>query len=196
MRLRSSFSLSMVFASALIFAQSEPPPRGGAALRIDGKAVTIDYGRPALRGRKIVDLLSKLPPDRIWRAGDNQVTMLTTEGRISVGNAEVSRGIYSLYVHIPQDGDWSLVLNSDPGIELIKIYPKAPDRVAHAFWPRLDGYTKNIADKEVARVPMQKESVYSPIDLFTITLDPKGNGGLLKMSWGETSYSVDITPAK
>ena len=172
MRLRSSFLLSMLIACAVVFAQSGPAPRGNAALRIDGKAVVVDYGRPALKGRAMDALLSKLPQDRIWRAGDNQVTMLTTEGKIMVGDKEVPRGIYSLYVHIPQAGDWSLVLNTDPGIELIKIYPKAPDRVAHAFWPRLDGYTKNVADKEVARVPMKKESVSSPVDTFTITLEP------------------------
>ena len=196
MRLRPSLFLSVLLASAMIFAQGGPAPRGNAAIRIDGKAVTVDYGRPALKGRTMDALLSKLPPDRIWRAGDNQVTMLTTEGRIVVGNTEVARGIYSLYVHIPQDGDWSLVLNSDPGIELIKIYPKAPDRVAHAFWPRLDGYTKNVADKEVARVPMKKETVSAPVDPFTIALEPKGSSGVLKMSWGETSYSVDIAPPK
>jgi hypothetical protein len=141
-------------------------------------------------------LLAKLPADRIWRAGDNQVTTLTTEGKILIANKEVAPGKYSLYVHIPQDGDWSLVLNTDPGIELIKIYAKAPDSVAHALWPRLDGYTKNIADKEVARLTMKKEGVSAPIDLFTIALEPKGNGGVLKMSWGETAYSIDIAPAK
>ena len=156
----------------------------------------MDYGRPALKGRSMDALLAQLPPDRIWRAGVNQVTTLATAGKILVGDKEVAPGKYSLYVHIPQEGSWSLVLNTDPGIELIKIYAKAPDAVAHALWPRLDGYTKNIADKEVARVSMKKEGVSASADTFTIELEPKGTGGVLKMSWGETSYSIDIAPAK
>jgi hypothetical protein len=196
MRLRPSFLLSLLFTGAVILAQSGTAPRGNAKLMIGGKAITVDYGRPALKGRAMDALLAKLPPDRIWRAGDNQVTTLNTEGKIMVGNKEVAPGKYSLYVHIPQEGDWALVLNTDPGIELVKIYAKAPPAVAHELWPRLDGYTKNIADKEVVRVSMNKESISAPADLFTIELEPKGNSGALKMSWGETSYSVDIKPAK
>ncbi len=196
MRLRASAFLSVLFTGAVIFAQSGPAPRGNAKITIGGKTITVDYGRPALKGRSMDALLGKLPPDRIWRAGDNQVTTLTTEGKIAVGNKEVAAGKYSLYVHIPQEGDWSLVLNTDPGIELVKIYAKASPSVAHEPWPRLDGYTKNIADKEVARVSMKKGSVSAPADLLTIELEPKGDGALLKMSWGDTSYSVDIKSAE
>jgi hypothetical protein len=196
MRLRPSILLSMLLASTIIFAQNPPSQRGSAKLALGGKEITIDYGRPALKGRSMDALLAKLPPDRIWRAGDNQVTTLTTEGNVMVGDKEVAAGKYSVYVHIPQEGDWSLVLNTDPGIELIKIYAKAPESVAHALWPRLDGYTKNIADKEVARIPMKKESLSAPVDLFTIALEPEGKAGVLKMSWGDSSYSVDIKPAK
>jgi hypothetical protein len=192
MRFRFSVVLSVLFTAAILLAQGGPVPRGDAKITISGKTITVDYGRPALKGRSMDALLSKLPPDRIWRAGDNQVTTLTTSGKIMIGNKEVPQGKYSLYVHIPQDGDWSLVLNTDPGIELIKIYAKAPPNLAHELWPRLDGYTKNIADKEVARVPMKKESVSAPVDPFTIELGPTGNGGVLKMSWGETSYSIDV----
>jgi Protein of unknown function (DUF2911) len=196
MRLRPLFFLSLLMAGALIFAQSGPAPRGNARLSIAGKEIVVDYGRPALKGRSLDALLAKLPSDRIWRAGDNQVTTLTTEGKIMVGHTAVPPGKYSVYVHIPQDGDWSLVLNTDPGIELIKIYAKAPEPVAHALWPRLDGYTKNIADKEVARVAMKKESLSAAVDPFTIALEPNGDGGVLKMTWGENCYSVDIAPSK
>ena len=60
--------------------RAEPPPRPS-----DGKKVAVDYGRPALKGRKLDELLKQLPADRIWRAGENQVTTLTTEGDILVG---------------------------------------------------------------------------------------------------------------
>jgi hypothetical protein len=191
MRLRAAI-LSVSLTGALLFAQGGPAPRGNPKITIGGKTITVDYGRPALKGRSLDTLLAKLPPDRIWRAGDNQVTTLNTDGKITIGGKDVAAGKYSLYVHSPPEGDWSLVLNSDPGIELIKIYAKAPESVAHALWPRLDGYTKNVADKEIARIPMKKGSVSAPVDTFTIELESKGQGALLKMSWGETSYSIDV----
>ena len=90
MRLRLSVPLSVLFTGALIFAQSGPAPRGAANISFGGKTITVDYGRPALKGRPLDVLLGKLPPDRIWRAGDNQVTTLTTDGKISVGAVDES----------------------------------------------------------------------------------------------------------
>src|SRR5688572_10657567 len=63
-------------------ARAEAPPReprGKATIAVAGKNVTIDYGRPTLKGRPMSALLSKLPADRMWRAGENQVTTFTTE---------------------------------------------------------------------------------------------------------------------
>ncbi len=81
----------------------------------------------------------------MWRAGENQVTTLTTEGDIMVGGKKVPAGKYSLYVHAPASGDWSLAINSDQGIPLGKICGEAPDNMKNEPWPRLDGYEKNIA---------------------------------------------------
>ena len=58
-----------------------------------------------MKGRKLDDLLAQLPADRIWRAGDNQVTTLTAESDILVGGAKVPAGKYSLYVLAPASGD-------------------------------------------------------------------------------------------
>jgi hypothetical protein len=186
----------MLLAAPSLFAQSGPAPRGISKITVSGKSITVNYGRPELKGRSMDALLSKLPPDRIWRAGENQVTTLTTTGPIVIGNKRVAAGTYSLYVHIPKEGDWALVLNTDPGIELVKIYAKAPPNVAHELWPRLDGYTKNISDKEVARIPMQKGSGSAPAELFTIDLKPVSQGALLEMSWGDVRYSVDVKSAE
>ena len=81
-------------------------------------------------------------------------------------------GKYTLYIHIPPSGAWSLAINTDPGIELAKLWPAAPADVAKAIYPRLDGYQKNIADKEIARVPMKSGTVATAVELFTITLEP------------------------
>ena len=93
----------------------------------------------------------------------DQATTLTTDADITVGGKRVPAGRYTLYLHAPAAGDYALVLNSDPGIALKKIYPAAPPAVADALWPRLDGY-ENVKATEVVRVPLKKGAAAEPMD--------------------------------
>jgi hypothetical protein len=184
--------------AALPAAQRErraPDPRETVVATLKGKKVSIDYGRPALRGRTIDALLGQLPEDRVWRAGVNQVTTLTTETDLLIGGKRVPAGKYSVYVHAPASGDWSLILNSDPGVPLKTIFPAAPPEVADALWPRLRGYAE-IAAQEVARVPLKKAAAKEPMERFLISLDPAVNGqSALHLTWGGQAWTVDVKPA-
>ena len=190
------FRIGLLSAAALFAFGASAADRGAATATIGGKKVNIDYGRPVLKGRSVADLTKQLPEDRVWRAGDNQVTTLTTEGDIQLGGKKLAAGKYSLYVHFGEDGTRSLLVNSDLGIPLVKIFAKAPANLANEPWPRLDGYKKNVADKEVVRTAMKKESTAAPVDQFTIGFTPAGQGATLKLAWGEESWSADVQPAK
>ena len=169
-------------------------PRGKAAATIAGKSVTIDYGRPSLKGRTMVALLAQLPEDRMWRAGENQVTTFTTETPLVIGGKRVPAGTYSLYVHAPASGPWALVLNTDKGVPLASIFPAAPPELRDAPWPHIQDYQKSIAAKEVVRANMTQGAVSEPADLFTIRLAPLGKGAVVAMSWGDQSWSLPIEP--
>lgn len=182
----------LVLATSPVFASE----RGKASATIDGKIVTIDYGRPALKGRPLGELLKQLPEDRIWRAGDDQVTTITSAADLLIGGKKLPAGKYSMYVHLGDDGSRSLVVNSDLGIPLIKIWDKAPANLANEPWPRLDGYQKNVADKELVRATMKKEAVKAPVDTFTIDLKPVKDGAALNFAWGDESWSIDVKAAK
>jgi hypothetical protein len=190
------FRIGLLSAAALVAFGASAADRGAAAATIGGRKVNIDYGRPVLKGRSIAELVKQLPEDRVWRAGENQVTTLTTEGDLQIGGKKLAAGKYSLYVHFGADGSRSLLVNSDLGIPLVKIFAKAPANVANEPWPRLDGYAKNVSDKEVLRAPLRKESSASPVDQFTIGFTPAGQGATLKLAWGEESWSADVQPAK
>ena len=170
-------------------------PRGAASGTVGGQKVTIDYGRPALKGRSLDDLMKQLPEDRMWRAGENQVTTLTTAGDITIGGKKVPAGKYSLYVNAPATGDWSIAINSDLGLPLVKLWDKAPDNMKNEPWPHLEGY-KNIATKELARTPMKSGKVSPAAELFTIDMKAAGSGSTLTLSWGERSWSLDVQPGK
>ena len=190
-----------------VLAQAQAPvqrvPRETVSANVGGKKVEIAYGRPSLKGRGMADLMKMLPEDRIWRAGENQVTTLKTEGDLMVGTKRVPAGTYSVYTHIPESGDWSLVLNSDAGIEVGKLLqilrpsaPPLPPERASMLWPHLEGYTKTVADKEVARAPMKAVAVAAPVDPFAITLVEGKASATLTMSWADKSYSIELKPAK
>ncbi len=122
-------------------------PRGSAVATLGANKVTIDYGRPALKGRDLNVLMKDLPADRIWRAGENEVTTFTTGAPVSIGGKTVPAGKYSLYVQADEKGAWALILNRDLGVPLGKIWDKAPDNMKNAPWPYLQGYTKEIGEQ-------------------------------------------------
>jgi len=183
---------ALVFAGAL-WAQSS---RGSASTTVRGKKVAVDYGRPALKGRTIDALLKQLPPERMWRAGDSEVTTFSTEGDVRVGGQPVKAGKYSLYVHAPESGQWALVLNSDLGQPLVDIWKEAPENLKNAPYPYLGNYEEKIKAKEVARVPLQEAQAAAPAENFTISFAPKGSGSTMTLAWGEQAWATDVTPVK
>lgn len=195
MRMRFGLIAAALALSGAAYAQ-DSAPRETVTASVGGKKLSVEYGRPALKGRTLDALIAQLPADRIWRAGVDQVTTLTTETALMLGDKKVPAGKYTVYVHAPEKGDWSLVLNSDAGIALIKLWDKAPANVANAPWPHLEGYS-NIAAKEVARTAMKSGTTAPPAELFSIALAAnKTRGVSMTMSWGDRSWSLDLAAAK
>ena len=159
---------------------------------LNGKKVAIEYGRPALRGRTVQQLLAQLQPDRVWRAGGDQATTLITEGDILIGDKRVPAGKYTLYLYAPETGDYALIVNSDLGVPLKTIFPAAPPELADALWPHLEGYAP-IASKEVARIPLKHATPGEASDLFRMSLDPARDGvSALMLTWGDQAWTVEV----
>jgi hypothetical protein len=192
---RIAIALAVAALAAPAFAQQPRAPRETVKTTVGGKSVSIEYGRASLKGRSFDVLFKELPADRMWRAGVDQVTTLTTETALSVGGKTVPAGKYSVYVNVPETGDYSFVMNKDLGVPLKQIFAAAPPDLANEPWPHIEDYTKAIGDKEVVRVAMKKETVKAPADLFTITAAPAGKGSLLTLTWGDRSWSVELKPA-
>jgi len=188
--------LTMTAVAAAALALAEGNPRGAASATVGGKKVSVDYGRPALKGRELDALLKQLPADRMWRAGENQVSTLITEGDLLVGGKRVSAGKYSLYVHAGENGAWDFVLNRDLGLPLGKMWPQAPENMKNEPWPHYEDYSKSIAGSEVVRVPMKSATAPQAADMFTMGFTPSGQGQLLTLAWGTQAWSVDLQPAK
>ena len=199
MRVRFSHVAAASLVCAVALAQGPKVTRDTATLSLDGKTVSVEYGRPSYKSSlgegTFEDLLAKLPADRMWRAGANQVTTLATEIDLVVGGTKVPAGKYSLYVHCAESGEYSLAINTVLGQPLGQVWEAAPPELKEEPWPHFK-YAEEIGDKEVARAPMKKAAASEPDDLFTISLTGDAEGALMTLSWGEHSWAIPLEVAK
>jgi hypothetical protein len=162
-----SFGALCAFLAAPVAAQAE---RGKAELKVGSGSMTVDYGRPSLKGR---DMLSKLEDGAVWRMGMNEATVFTTPVDLSFGKTQVAKGSYSLWLK-KEGAKYMLVFNSQTG-----------------QWG-----TNHDPSKDVHSVEMTSASLPSPVETFTIDLKGKGNGGDLDLAWGATKLSSAFVIAK
>lgn len=191
--MRNTMLVAAVLCAAPLVAQDRAP-RETVTAEIDGKTVAIEYGRPALKGRAMGELLSQLPEDRVWRAGVDQATTLTTPVDLMIGETRVPAGKYTVYMHVPADGAYAVILNSDPGVPLKTVFAAAPAELADALWPRSD--YGDIAAKEVARIPLTSIKAAAPMERFNIAFDPARDGvSALTFTWGDQAWTTGVKPA-
>jgi len=129
----------------------------------------IDYGRPALRGRDV--WVNGVLGDTLWRTGANAATQLRTDADVLIGGATVPAGTYTLWT-ASGAGGYRLVINRQFG-----------------QWG-----TVYDAQRDLARVPLRESSVASPVERFTIDVEPQSTGGaLLDLTWGTKRLSVPVS---
>src|SRR5919107_3471114 len=66
---------------------------------VDGAKISIEYGRPSLKGRSEAEMM---PPGKEWRTGADEDTTLTTDKELMIGSLHVAAGTYTLYT-VPGD---------------------------------------------------------------------------------------------
>lgn len=85
-----------------------PSPAATVSQEIGTSLVTIEYHRPAVRGREIWGAL--VPYGETWRLGANEATTLTLSHDARVAGHAVPAGTYALFA-VPGKERWTLVLN-------------------------------------------------------------------------------------
>lgn len=145
--------------------------RGTAETAIQGKKISIDYGRPELRGRK--DPYKLISVNSTWRLGMNQATGLKTEADLDFGGVKVPKGSYTLFARKTGDDSWALVVNKQTG-----------------QWG-----TQYDRSQDLVEIPLKAEESQESVERFTIGLESEGSKGTLKLSWDTSvlwaSFSAD-----
>ena len=158
-------------------------PHETVSKMIDGNRVIIVYGRPYTKDpnngqdRKIWGEL--VPYGEVWRTGADEATLLITQKTIVIAGSTVPAGAYTLFTLPNQDGTAKLIINKQIG--QWGIGPGSYDE-----------------KQDLTRVDLKKETVDTPVDQFTMEVakDPSGSGGVLRMTWEKTAFSVPFTVQK
>jgi hypothetical protein len=83
-------------------------PYGSVSQTIGTTTVTVDFHRPAVRGRKIWGDL--VPYGQVWRTGANQATTIRFTDAVKINGSTVPAGTYALFT-IPGPDQWVVILN-------------------------------------------------------------------------------------
>ncbi len=102
----------------------------------NGKEVSIDYGRPELKGR---DMLGRATPGMEWRFGMNQATALTTEATLHFGSVAVPAGSYTLVAKKLDGPGWELIIRGESSIPAVPFEVSATDSSVEQFTIELEG---------------------------------------------------------
>ncbi|MBI4164996.1 MAG: DUF2911 domain-containing protein, partial [Acidobacteria bacterium] len=89
------FAVMMVFSALPLLAQGNP--RGTAKVMLKGQAVTVEYGRPSLKGRSVDQMLEKVPAGGVWRLGADKSATFSAGTDLVFGTVTVPKGEYSLW---------------------------------------------------------------------------------------------------
>jgi hypothetical protein len=155
--------LSVLMVACFAFvASAQGNPRGTSTLTLNGKTVSVDYGRPSLKGRTTDELLGRLGPGGVWRLGADTSTTFKTEIALAFGDVTVPAGEYSLWMQRQSDNSWKLLFNKQ-----------------HGQWG-----TQHDASQDLVSVPLNESKPAEPVEMVTLTLAKAGHGGTLTIQWG------------
>ena len=141
-------------------------PRMTTSVTIEGKKITVGYGAPSMRGRKVMGAL--VPYGEVWCAGANDATSLDTDADLEINGMKVPKGSYTLWT-LPTANEWKLIVNKETG-----------------QW-----HTQYRERYDLGRVRMDLKNLPAPVERFKILLNAAGgNKGTLALQWENTEASV------
>jgi len=176
--MKNLFVCACLVAATTLFAQQNPPasPAATASATIGGKAVTISYSSPGVKGRAghLFTKDGRIGQDLtypVWRAGANDATKLHTDADLTIGGLAVPKGDYTLYVDVSDPANWTLIVNKQIG-QWGTIYDKAQD---------------------LGRVPMKMEKLSALVENLKYTVkDSSAGKGSLSLAWENLCGTVPV----
>lgn len=125
----SALLLSVCLLATVANAQIQTPqasPGATISQTVGLGKVTVEYSRPALKGRKMFGV--QVPYGKVWRTGANKITNVILSDEMLVNGQKVAAGTYGLFT-IPTANEWTIILSKDADMWGSYDYKEANDVV-------------------------------------------------------------------
>ncbi len=165
----TTFITSCLLSATYTFAQVAPAPSPAATVSqvVGTTKISVDYSRPALRGREIFGKL--IPFDKVYRTGANAATKIETSADITVQGKMLKAGKYAI-MSIPTANSWTVIFSKDLNVTE-------------------QNYSQS---NDVLRVTATAQ-VVPAVESFTIDFsDVKDDAANLNISWEKTKVTLAI----
>jgi hypothetical protein len=167
---RMKLLLAIAFSIGTLSSFSQPifpdlSPRGRIEQKVGFTDITVNYERPAARGRKIYGDLVRY--GKLWRTGAGNCTKIEFSRPVVIGDKIVNKGTYSVFT-IPDINEWTIILNLDT-----TLYGES-------------GYDPK---KDVTRFKVRARSTGRYYESLTIDIDVKPNNAIVYITWENTEVS-------
>lgn len=130
--------------------------------------VSLEYSRPAMRGRVIYGGL--VPYGKVWRTGANANTKITFGDNVTIDGQELKKGTYAIYT-IPNENSWEVLFYSDAN-----------------NWGTPQNWDET---KVAAKTTIQVEVIDAKIESFTLIIaDIKSGSAVLGILWDNIYVGV------
>lgn len=145
-------------------------PRATAKIIVGSKTISVEYGRPSLKGRAVAELLQQLKVGDFWRLGADKSTTFSSGADLQFGDVTIPNGSYSLWAERGADNSWMLVFNKQQG-----------------QWG-----TEHTASQDLAPIPLKQTKASSSTEMVTISLTKQGSGGVIAIQWGDMKLTANF----
>jgi hypothetical protein len=131
--------------------------------------ISITYGRPNLKGRKIFNNIE--PFGQVWRTGANSATILKLTDTVTMEGHRVLPGEYALFT-IPGATEWTVIINKT-----------AKQWGAYSYDQKQD----------VLRFKVKPYKLAAPLETLTIQFaDVNVDRGILQILWENTGIAIHL----
>lgn len=143
--------------------------RGSVSQDIALTQISVAYGRPVARGRKLFGQL--VPWDSVWHPGADSATRITVSRDIQLEGQTLKAGEYSLWLVPRATGPWTVIFH----------------RKAHAFhrpYPGSDDEALRVQVTPDSASHMETMAIYFPLVLR--------DDAIMRIHWGTTALPLRI----
>ncbi len=162
-------SLGLIALPTTLTAQLRASERGQVSQTVDGTTISLDYGRPQVRGRE--NLFGGVVHwGEIWTPGANWATTIEVSNSITINGHSLAKGKYSMWLQVQEEG-WTAIFDPQPRRFHLMPPPEADNQVRFAVTPEPGEH----------------------VEMLTFSFPAvKPTGATLQLAWSTTTVSFDI----